>query len=208
MASYSPSIRRLIRYGTLALVVLAMVLLSHVSLSGLVGNGSALAQSTSVSFSRRLQNGELSAAVYQRLPDLPLENDYVNTRTGTVDPNNTLVNRVVRYHIYTKGRITEYRLDWKLTLADYLGANERMDEDRYPLARRMAVNPMENDQQAIASLNRAERDRLVRVLIEVCHPELATEQGDSPGSSSPEGDTNDGPEAPPPAGSGASDLLL
>lgn len=208
MSSHTPS-RRLLRYGMLALLVLSLVLLSHISITGLsIGDGAAWAQS-SVSLSRRLQRGEVSEAVYQRMPDLPVENTYINAESGNPDSDNTLVTRLVRYHLYTKGRITLYRLDWKLTLADYLGANEFMHADRYPLANRLTVNPLEGDQQAIATLSRRDRDDLIQVLIEVCHPELVgtvdTPEGDSNGAGSDPGSTTTPNE--PVTGTGAADFL-
>lgn len=210
MQGYRLWVRRLIRYGALALLALSLIVLSHLSISGLTfGDGAAWAQSSPASFSRRLQRGELSEAIYQRLPDLPLENQYVNVRTGVVDPTSTLADRLVRYHVYTKGRITQYRLDWKLTLADYLGANERMDAERYPFANRLTVNPMAGDREVIVGLNRRDRDQLVQVLVEVCHPELVGTLGGPDDSDTAGEAAQDGADAPsqPAAGAGAADLL-
>jgi hypothetical protein len=103
--------------------------------------------------------------VYQKLPDLPLENKYVNRETGKVDADNTLVDRLIRYHVYVKGRSPTYRLDWKLTLADYLGANEAIQEKTYPGANILRQNPIEGDRAAIARLNRKQRDALVQSLV-------------------------------------------
>ena len=49
--------------------------------------------------------------VYEQVPDLPLENQYINRATQKVDPNNTLANRMIRYHQSVKGRPLNYRLD-------------------------------------------------------------------------------------------------
>ena len=68
--------------------------------------------------------------VYQQIPDFPQENQYVSKTTGQIVPTNTLVSRLIRYHIYNKGRSPIYRLDWKLTLADYLDANENIYVDK------------------------------------------------------------------------------
>ena len=42
--------------------------------------------------------------VYERLPNLPLENQYVSKQTGKIDENNTLISRFMRYHIFVKRR--------------------------------------------------------------------------------------------------------
>lgn len=120
--------------------------------------------------------------VYQQLPDLPLENKYVSRETGKVNPNSTLVDRLIRYHVYVKGRSPNYRLDWKLTLADYLGANEVMPENVYPGADSLRQNPIARDRAAIASLNRKQRDALVQSLISVFNPNSAapTAEKDTP----------------------------
>ncbi len=105
--------------------------------------------------------------VYQRLPNLPLENQYVSKETGKVDENNTLIGRLIRYHVFLKNRPPMYRLDWKLTLADYLDANEYLVEAQYPGAKDLRDNPMEGDRKAIEKLTRAQRDALVNVLVSI-----------------------------------------
>ena len=105
--------------------------------------------------------------VYERLPNFPLENQYVNNETGKVDENNTLASRLIRYHIFVKNRPPGYRLDWKLTLADYLGAHEYLVESQYPAGNTLRTNPMESDRAAIAKLNRKQRDALVEVLVSI-----------------------------------------
>jgi hypothetical protein len=98
--------------------------------------------------------------VYKQLPNLPLENKYVS-------PDNTLVNRLIQYHFYVKGRAPNYRLDWKITLADYLGVNELIQEATYPGANTLRQNPLEGDRAAINRLNRQQRDALVQTLVNV-----------------------------------------
>jgi hypothetical protein len=105
--------------------------------------------------------------VYQLIPDLPLENQYINARTGEPSPNNTLVSRLIRYHVYIKSRPPNYRLDWKLTMADYLGANDWLRAELYPGWDTLTVNPMEGDVAVIRSLNRAQRDTLVNVMVSI-----------------------------------------
>lgn len=109
--------------------------------------------------------------VYELMPELPREDQYVSRETGEVDEENTLISRLVRYHIFVRGRPHPFRLDWRLTLADYLGAHERMSWETYPGANVLTENPLAGDQAAIASLSRQERDRLVHVLTSLFNPD-------------------------------------
>lgn len=111
--------------------------------------------------------------VYEQVPDLPLENQYISIETGEVDENSTLISRLIRYHLYTKGRPPFYRLDWKLTLADYMAANEIMNLALYPGVDTLRTNPMRNDMAAISSLTRAQRAALVDALVLTFYPEYA-----------------------------------
>lgn len=115
-----------------------------------------------------------SREVYRQIPDFPLENNYINSQTREVASENTLVTRIVRYHQYTKSRPTIYRLDWKLTLADYLGKNEIIDEARYPNTT-LTENPLERDRQVIQSLTRQQRNQLVDVLVNIYNPQVNSE---------------------------------
>lgn len=103
--------------------------------------------------------------VYEQLPFLPLENKYVNKETGKVAKDNTLVSRLLQYHVYVKGRAPNYRLDWKLTLSDYLGANELISETAYPGHDTLKTNPLESDRQAITKLSRKQRNDLIQTLV-------------------------------------------
>jgi hypothetical protein len=113
---------------------------------------------------------DVAQQVYQRLPDLPKENQYVSKETGKVNPNDTLVSRLIRYHVNVKSRPPNYRFDWKLTLADYLGANELIAETQYPSGNALQTNPMESDRALIQKLNRSQRDALVNVLVSIFSP--------------------------------------
>jgi hypothetical protein len=114
--------------------------------------------------------GDAWQQVYQQLPDFPRENQYVSRESGKVAENNTLIGRLIRYHIYIKSRPVNFRLDWKLTLADYLGANERMPAATYPSADTLRTNPMQGDIAVIRSLDRTQRDALVQTLVAVFTP--------------------------------------
>ncbi|MBW4419989.1 MAG: hypothetical protein KME13_12270 [Myxacorys californica WJT36-NPBG1] len=130
----------------------------------------------------RVRIQEVWRRIYQMLPDLPLENQYVNRANGKVDLNNTLVSRLIRYHYYGKGRPVNYRLDWKFTLADYLGVNEPMDVSTYPGADNLKQNPFERDRAAIAKLDRKQRNALIQALVTAFSP---LENASSPPTPSP-----------------------
>ncbi|HEY9663469.1 MAG TPA: hypothetical protein V6C65_33910, partial [Allocoleopsis sp.] len=91
----------------------------------------------------------------------------VSRTTGNVVTSNTLISRLVRYHIYVKGRPPIYRFDWKISLADYLGVNDLMVASDYPSADALKQNPIEGDVAAIRSLSRAQRDALVQTLTDI-----------------------------------------
>lgn len=119
---------------------------------------------------QRISPGEVWQQVYQQLPDLPQENKYISKESGKVAENNTLASRLIRYHVYVKERAPNFRLDWKLTLADYLGANEVMYVTTYPGNETLRQNPLEGDKAAIARLNRSQRNALVQVLVNIFTP--------------------------------------
>ncbi|AFY54519.1 hypothetical protein Riv7116_1981 [Rivularia sp. PCC 7116] len=105
--------------------------------------------------------------VYQQLPEFPRENKYVSKKTRKVSENQTLARRLIRYHVYIKGRAPNTRLDWKLTLADYLGANEIMYDASYPGSKTLTKNPIDGDRAAIKALNRSERNTLIQTLVNI-----------------------------------------
>ena len=115
----------------------------------------------------RLRPRDFWRLVYQQVPDLPLENHYVSTLDGEPRPDNTLVLRIIRYHMFVKTRTPQYRLDWKLTLADYMGANELMYERVYPSADILVGNVLEGDRQAVRNMTRSQRAALVDTLVKV-----------------------------------------
>ncbi|MEL7051011.1 MAG: hypothetical protein AAGM45_04405 [Cyanobacteria bacterium J06588_5] len=127
-----------------------------------IGQSAAVAQPSGP---RRVHPNAIAAEIYQQLPNLPLENQYISTRTGTAATEDTLVSRIIRYHVYIKQRPSVFRLDWKLTMADYLGAFERIAPDEYP-DYNLRENPRANDIEAIAALTREQRNELVNALYE------------------------------------------
>lgn len=152
----------------------------------------------------------IAPQVYSLLPDFPLENSYVRTETGEVDSENTLARRLIRYHIYIKGRSPLFRLDWKLTLADYLGVHQLMEPSQYPGQGALNENPLRADIAAIATLNRQDRDELVGVLVSIFNPDAASVEK-TPTNQSPRQDTSEDyspnarPSLPQP---GDADLLM
>lgn len=108
--------------------------------------------------------------IYQLVPSLPLENGYSDRRTGDINLDNTLVGRIIEYHTRQRNRSPFYRLDWKLTLADYLGVNEALGYATYPGVTTLDPHPMEGDRAAVAALSRAERAALVEALVLTFNP--------------------------------------
>ncbi len=152
---------------------------------------STIAVFGSAALAQRISPSDVWQQVYQQLPDFPKENKYISKETGKVAQENTLASRLIRYHIYVKERTPNYRLDWKLTLADYLGVNEIMYDPTYPGNDTLRENPIEGDRAAITRLNRRQRDAVVQVLTNIFSPQSATLQTPNPNTSAPK---------PPPTG--------
>lgn len=120
---------------------------------------------------QRIASSNAWRQVYQKLPEFVLENKYVSRKSGKVNKNHTLARRLIRYHVYVKGRAPNTRLDWKLTLADYLGANEIMYDSSYPGSDTLKTNPIDGDRTAIKRLNRSQRNTLIQVLVNIFNQE-------------------------------------
>jgi hypothetical protein len=127
----------------------------------------------------------IAQQVYAKLPDIPLENQYISRETNKAASKNTLVARVFRYHVFIKGRSPLSRLDWKLTIADYLGANEFQEESVYPGYDSLKTNALNGDRAAMKSLSRTKRDRLVTALLESSGSNRATDKPKPTASPSP-----------------------
>jgi hypothetical protein len=140
--------RRYLRFVTIA-IALAFTLIS-----------------ASTATAQVVRTAEIAQKIHTELPEIPIENQYFSRKLNKIDPNNTLINRVLRYHSYVKGRPVQVRLDWKLTLADYLDANDIMDSATYPSQDVLTVNPMEGDRAAMNKLPRETRNRLIDRLIQ------------------------------------------
>lgn len=121
-------------------------------------SGMALAQSQTPT--------AIAKSVYEHLPNLPLENQYIRSETNKQAVESTLVSRLIAYHVSVKGRSPLYRLDWKITLADFLGANDYIVEETYPGKAFLKSNPMQKDQAALQKLTRTERNALIQSLVD------------------------------------------
>ncbi|WP_051039806.1 hypothetical protein [Synechococcus sp. PCC 7336] len=104
--------------------------------------------------------------IYERLPDLPRENNYVSL-TGRSAPESTWVKRLFLYHIRTQGRLPTNRFDWRLTFADYLGANVPMYASQYPGADSFLTNPLSGDRDRFQALSRQDRNRLLATILDI-----------------------------------------
>lgn len=118
-----------------------------------------------------LRPEQAATIVYEQLPYLPQENQYISVETGKVDPEHTLINRFIRYHKDIKRRSPIFSLDWKVTLADYLGINRSIRASNYPGDSTLTSNPLDNDLKAIRQLNRRQRQELVDLLVKLYKPE-------------------------------------
>jgi hypothetical protein len=117
-----------------------------------------------------LRPESVAEQVYEKMPEFPKENQYTGVESNQVEPENTLISRLIRYHQYVKSRPSRYRLDWQLTLADYLGVNEEIKDTRYPGASTLKTNPISGDLQAINQLTRSQRNQLIDLLLIIYNP--------------------------------------
>lgn len=160
----------------LSFFLLALLGLGLVFLLGTSHDSSAIAQNPpTVSNSSSIRAEGAAAIVYQQLPYLPKENEYRRKETGEIDPEHTLISRFIRYNQDLKKRTNRYRFDWKLTLADYLGANETINPETYPGSLTLTTNPFETDVKAIQALNRRQRQELVDLLAFIYKPQVTTQ---------------------------------
>jgi hypothetical protein len=130
--------------------------------------------SASTSFAQLTSPPDVAQFVYKRLPTLAIENQYIRSENNKQAVESTLVSRLVQYHNSTKGRSPNYRLDWKITLADYLGLNEVIQPETYPGYAFLKQNPLESDRTVIQKLNASQRNALVQSLVDAFTGNRAT----------------------------------
>lgn len=134
----------------------------------------AIALSAPPAFAQRLRDLTFTVdRIYERLPDLPLDNHYA-TLAGRTAAESTWVKRVLLYHIRTKGRLPTSRFDWRLTFADYLEANVPMYASQYPGADSFSTNPLNGDRDRFQGLSRQDRSELLTTILDVYEsPDIA-----------------------------------
>jgi hypothetical protein len=108
----------------------------------------------------------VASEIYQALPGLPLENQYIRKETNKAAVDSTLVERFIQYHTNVKGRSPGFRMDWKMSLADYLGVNDYLTEINYPGHAFLKTSPMKGDRAAIQALSRQQREALIQALVD------------------------------------------
>jgi hypothetical protein len=193
----------------LSFFMLALLGLGLVFILGTNPNSSAIAQNPpTVSNSSSIRAEGAAAIVYQQLPYLPKENEYRRKETGEIDPEHTLISRFIRYSQDLKKRTNRYRFDWKLTLADYLGANETIDPQTYPGSITLTTNPFETDVKAIRGLNRRQRQELVDLLAFIYKPQVTEKPAKTKISPTPQPTPNDESGKPSLAKPGDAQLLM
>jgi len=147
--------RRSILYSLLACLVVLLLTLTPQS---------SLTQSST------LHPESSSDKVYQAFPNLPKNNEYKRVENGKINSESTLISRLIRYHQDVKKRPTGYRIDWLLTMSDYLGFNEPIKEGQYPGYSTLQINPMKDDIKIIRSLTRFQRRALLDFLVTLYAP--------------------------------------
>ena len=188
---------------------LALLGLGLAFLLGTNSNSSVIAQNPpTVSNSSSIRAEGAAAIVYQQLPYLPKENEYRRKETGEIDPEHTLISRFIRYNQDLKKRTNRYRFDWKLTLADYLGANETIDPETYPGSVTLTTNPFETDVKAIQALNRRQRQELVDLLAFIYKPQVTEKPAKTKISPTPQATPKDESSKPSLAKPGDAQLLM
>jgi hypothetical protein len=128
---------------------------------------------------------DVAAVVYKRLPSFPLENQYIRVETKNQATDSTLISRLIQYHTSVKGRSPLYRLDWKITLADYLGVNDYLEDATYPGHAFLSKSAMEQDRALIQKLNRSQRNALVQALVDGFGGSVATNNLSEPSTPPP-----------------------
>ncbi len=152
-----------------------------------------------------LRPNDVAAQVYQLIPELPLENQYLSQETQEIATNNTLISRFIRYHQYVKSRPVKFRLDWKFTIADYLEANEPISYERYPGSKTLTTHPLKSDRTAIYNLSRSQRNQLIDTLVSIYNPDTSSSPNTTTEPTKPSpNNSNTAPRLPKP---GDADLL-
>ena len=156
-------------------------------------------------YAQSLRPEMVAEQVYQLIPELAQENQYLSQETQEVATKNTLVSRFIRYHQYVKSRPVKFRLDWQLTIADYLKANEQISYARYPGSKTLTTHPLESDRAVIDNLSRSQRNQLIDTLVSIYNPDTSSTPNTTTEPTKPSSNnSNTAPRLPQP---GDADLL-
>ena len=121
--------------------------------------GAALASVVAVAepaSSQRIRDiPDQTAQIYELMPDLP-----------GYDDDTKWLQRVLLYHVRTKGRLTNSRFDWRLTFADFLGVNDPIYADQYPSGD-TELNPLNSDREQFQTLTRQDRNEFLAAILQV-----------------------------------------
>ena len=55
-------------------------------------------------FAQRFTPETIAQQIYEQMPEIPKNNQYISSNTGEVMPQHTLISRFIRYHEYIKSR--------------------------------------------------------------------------------------------------------
>ncbi|MEM9569227.1 MAG: hypothetical protein AAF974_13070 [Cyanobacteria bacterium P01_E01_bin.34] len=131
------------------------------------------------SFPQRIRDiPEKATQIYELVPDLP---------GGGEDER--WLQRLLLYHVRTKGRLANSRFDWRLTFADFLGANETMYADQYPPGS-TEVNPLNGDRDRFQTMTRQDRNEFLAAILQVYGNNSVTNSLELAGSASQTGSTS------------------
>lgn len=147
------------------ILVLAVLFCPSIGLT--IGSPTAIAQSSRL---RQLRPQQILVEASKQLTFIRPDNQYVDRQTQKIRTDYTALARLIEYHVYSRGRSPLYRLDWKLTLADYLGAFELMDDDNYPGASQLRSNPAAADRAQVRSWSPSQREQFVNTLTALYNP--------------------------------------
>ena len=195
--------RRIRQWGRVSLIKTVITFFLGIILSIVAGNIKNIP--FSLVYAQSLRPEMVAEQVYQLIPELPQENQYLSLETKEVATKNTLVSRFIRYHQYVKNRPVKFRLDWKFTIADYLKANEQISYDRYPGAKTLTTHPLESDRAVIDNLSRSQRNQLIDTLVSIYNPDTSSTPNTTTEPTKPSpNNSNTAPRLPKP---GDADLL-
>lgn len=157
---------------------------------------------------QNLRPEQAAEIIYQELPSLPKENQYLRKETGAAAADHTLISRFIRYHQDIRRRPTSFSLDWRITLADYLGVNQFIRANNYPGATTLNTNPLDQDIKAISQLNRQQRQALVDLLVTLYTPKVENAAPQLPATPTPEVTQPQPPSSPNLSQPGDAQLLM